>query len=52
MDRSVLDKLLVEVRHFSNRDFLKAAMAVCDIDVDFRSDGQVLANTAAVQVST
>ncbi len=29
MDRSILDKLLVEVRHFSNRDFLKAAMAVC-----------------------
>ena len=29
MDRSVLNKLLVEVRHFANRDFLKAAMAVC-----------------------
>ncbi len=29
MDRSILDKLVTEVRHFHNRDFLKAAMAVC-----------------------
>lgn len=29
MERTILDKLLLDVRHFSNRDFLKAAMAVC-----------------------
>ena len=29
MDRPLLDKLVAEVRHFHNRDFLKAAMAVC-----------------------
>ena len=29
MDLTRRDKLLSEVRHFHNRDFLKAAMAVC-----------------------
>ncbi len=29
MERTILDKLVSEVRHFHNRDFLKAAMAVC-----------------------
>lgn len=29
MDRPILDKLVAEVRQFYNRDFLKAAMAVC-----------------------
>ena len=29
MDRPILDKLVAEVRQFHNRDFLKAAMAVC-----------------------
>ena len=29
MDRPILDKLAAEVRQFQNRDFLKAAMAVC-----------------------
>ncbi len=29
MDRSIMSKLADEVRHFHNRDFLKAAMAVC-----------------------
>jgi tellurite resistance protein TerB len=29
VDRSILDKLVAEVRQFHNRDFLKAAMAVC-----------------------
>ena len=29
MERTILDKLVTEVRHFHDRDFLKAAMAVC-----------------------
>ncbi len=29
MERPILDKLVAEVRQFHNRDFLKAAMAVC-----------------------
>jgi tellurite resistance protein TerB len=29
MERTSRDKLLAEVRHFHNRDFLKAAVAVC-----------------------
>jgi tellurite resistance protein TerB len=29
VERTTLDKLVTEVRHFHNRDFLKAAMAVC-----------------------
>ncbi len=29
VDRSILDKLVAEVRQSHNRDFLKAAMAVC-----------------------
>lgn len=29
MERTIRDKLVAEVRHFHNRDFLKAAMAVC-----------------------
>ena len=29
VDRPILDKLVAEVRQFHNRDFLKAAMAVC-----------------------
>ena len=29
MERTILVKLVVEVRQFHNRDFLKAAMAVC-----------------------
>lgn len=29
MERTILNKLVVEVRQFHNRDFLKAAMAVC-----------------------
>ena len=29
MEPTILDKLVTEVRHFHNRDFLKATMAVC-----------------------
>ena len=29
MERSLLDKLVTEVRRYQNKDFLKAAMAVC-----------------------
>lgn len=29
MERTILDKLVAEVRHFHDRDFLKVAMAVC-----------------------
>ncbi len=40
MDRPILDKLITEVRHFGDRDFLKAAMAVCALAAI--ADGNVL----------
>ncbi len=40
MDRPILDKLIAEVRHFGDRNFLKAAMAVCALAAI--ADGTIL----------
>ena len=39
LDRPILDKLVAEVRRFGDRDFLKAAMAVCALAA--MADGKV-----------
>ncbi len=34
MERSLLGKLVTEVRRYRNKDFLKAAMAVCALSAN------------------
>ena len=38
MERSLLEKLVTEVRRYQNRDFLKAAMAVCALSANADDD--------------